>query len=80
LVLALIFDLTALARLTSLIVLFIFTIVNLALIKVRQQTPIEHSSNFKARTKWLPSIAALSCGSMFLYQLCGFILQSVGEV
>jgi amino acid transporter len=63
LVLALIFDLTALARLTSLIVF------NLALIKVRQQTPIEHSSNFKARTKWLPSIAALSCGSMFLYQL-----------
>jgi len=64
LMLALIFDLTSLARLTSLIILFIFTIVNLALIQVRH-----NSSDFKISTIWLPMMAALSCGSMFLYQL-----------
>jgi amino acid transporter len=69
LVLALIFDLSSLARITSLIVLFIFTIVNLALIKIRQHTPIKRSPDFQVRTIWLPMVAALSCGAMFLYQL-----------
>jgi len=72
LVLALWFPLITLAKASSLLILIVFSLVNLALIKIKIQTP--HPENIKTYSMVIPVLGALLSAMLLAFQLFSNLL------
>ena len=73
LVLALALPLLSLAKLTSLITLIIFTLINIALIRIKLRNGV--SDDFHVWL-WVPVVGAISCGLFLIYQIYNYFTSS----